>query len=1733
MEQTTNTAGGVVLTLEAAKAFNYALHQNRIPLVRLAEIDNRSGAPLRDVTLSIGTEPAFCRPCVLPIDCIGDGETLRLRTPDLPPDDQYLAGLTEGVRGLLRAELRSKDGALLAQVSRDMQALAFDEWTGAAFCPEVLAAYVTPNHPAVQKITARAAALLETWTGDPSLDGYQSGSRDRVLLQCAAIYGALQELNIVYAVPPASFEPTGQRIRLCDAVLDQKMGTCMDLTLLCAACMEAVGLRPLLLLGRSHILPGVWLRENAFPESVGDDLSLVTKRMADGIGEIAAFESTCLAAGGSISFDGACAQAARQLHQAGRLDTVIDIFRARISGVRPLPQRVRGADGWQILREPRGETALTPAPAPLGEAVEIVEAPGGEPSRLVQWERRLLDLDMRNTLLNMRPSKTLVPLFAPALSGLESALTGGGELGILARPAECPSDRDPKDPEAAREPGPLQPLLEAEFQNGRLRALFSDGELHSHILALSRAARVSLEENGANTLFLALGLLRWYEPKKSAAPHYAPLVLLPVDLVRRSTSGGGYILRLREEEPQMNITLLEMLRQNFDLRIEGLDPLPRRGEHIDLRAVFAVLRQAVMDRKDWDVVETAFLGIFSFSRFVMWNDMRQRRADLLENKVVRSLTEGRLVWPAKAMEKAFQIPESGLLLPLPADASQLRAVAAAVAGESFVLHGPPGTGKSQTITTMIVNALAQGKTVLFVAEKMAALSVVQKRLEEIGVGDFCLELHSSKSRKKDVLGQLQKVSELTRDQAPAAWQKQAEESRALRAELDAYAEALHAAQPCGRSAFLLIGDYEANAQWPDLICLDAQWAASLSADDLAQLETLLERLTAAARAVGHPAGHPLRYIGRSRYDHRLKAQLPQVLDACEAAAAALEEALSAFTDAAGLPMPRTRADAEALRAAARELPFWLALPAEWTASADPDAYGVRVCRSAMLHALADARKETLLAAWNEPFLRQDGAALLAEWQEISSKWALPRAAGMASLRRRMAPFARQSVPEGDGLARSFMDLDAYVSLCRQAAETDDLFAAPGHEVFSRSEPALTALAEETSQSARRLYALTGSDDFRRRCCIDAGLLPLAERLEEAFAGLTDALQAADALLELQPADPQADWPAGLRTACRDIRDHADEMKEWMIWNGLAEEARGAGLGPAVDAYLDGAGHETVAGSWHKALYRCLAEQAIDASGVLCGFSGALFNEKLAQFRRMDERLTALSRQEAFSRLAAGLPDFTEEACEDPEIAVLHRAIRSGGRGMSIRRLFEQIPGLLARLCPCMLMSPLSAAQYLGTAYPPFDLVIFDEASQLPTCRAIGALSRGRSAVIVGDPNQMPPTSFFMGQPTAEDDPEAEDLESILDDCLAIHMPETHLLWHYRSRHESLIAFSNSRFYDGRLLTFPSPGDRESRVRLVHVNGVFDRGHSRSNQAEADAVVAELRRRCHDPALQDKSVGVVAFNIHQQDCIEDTLNAACAADPELDRWVNRPDEPVFIKNLENVQGDERDVILFSVGFGPDAGGRIYMNFGPLNREGGWRRLNVAVSRARCEMVVFSTLHPADIDLGRTASEGVAALRAFLEYAGGRPLALTTAQLARRRGHGQPGGVARAICRALAANGYETACAVGHSACRVDVGVVDPAQPDRYLLGILLDGESYTAAANTRDREIGQTAVLEDLGWDLLRVWSMDWWDNSAKELRRILDRLDRLQTPLPQPQPAPAPLPPSGLTNRLYTLSGLR
>ncbi|SEU27784.1 DUF3320 domain-containing protein [Paenibacillus sp. NFR01] len=1722
------------VALEYCKVVNYAMQQNYVPIIRKLWITHTNASELRNVQIVIRTQPEFAHEWSTTLDVLLPEQTTDMGTVPLQLSPAFLAQLTERMAGSLELTVQH-EGAVLLQHIVPMDVLAFDEWNGLAELPEMIAAFISPNHPEVLRLVAEASGILEGWSGSSSFNAYQSQDPNRVRLQAAAIYAAIQKEELTYCVAPASFEQIGQRIRLADNLFTNRMGNCLDITLLYAACLEAVGLHPLIVFTEGHAFAGVWLVEETFADSVQDDMSLLTKRLASGIHEICLIEATALTAGKNISFEEAERLAVSQLAQPERFDVFVDVRRARGSAIRPLPLRIATPNGWEIRHpEPAAGIGSTEAPRQIDVMDRPAEVRSITLSKQKEWERRLLDLSLRNGLLNFRLSRSSVGILNSDLSRIEDALAGGEEFQLLAMPKDWQGNG--RDADLFRTIGnddPLKELLNHELLNKRLRSDLTEADLSNRLIHLYRSAKLSMEENGANTLYLALGLLQWYETGVSQKARYAPLVLVPVELVRKS-SKQGIVLRARDEEPQFNITLLELLKQDFGVDIGGLDPLPKDEQGVDLKQVFTIIRHAVMSHTRWDVIEAGYLGLFSFSQFVMWNDLRIRSAELSKNPVVASLMAGQLQWTP---EDVF--PESHVLdsqygvelgaVPISADSSQLAAIYASGEGQSFVLHGPPGTGKSQTITNMIANALASGKKVLFVAEKMAALNVVRNRLASIGLDPYCLELHSNKSKKRAVLDQLRLALEAPGRRSPEDWERTAAKLTETRRQLNEYVLALHRKSGNGLSVYDAIAQYSKVRAMPDSVVFEPAAVGALSLEQFHEWGELARELHAAAEQCGHPAGHPWSETGISDYTPGTKTQLAKLLTDCLAKLNVCDQALKAAVNAASLPHGTvTRRELGLLAELCRMLASIPHVASGLIKSNELKQDAAQISFVVQHGQWRDELRSNLSVIFADSIFSMDAAEVLALWKKAELQWLVPK----WMQQNRIYKMLRRQLQPGKDLSKAEVELKLR-DLIQYKQEDQQIQCLEssirpllGEDLWNGGRGDWQAAAEVNDWVIRldRLLVSTSScgsnpGGFRQKLVqlLAAGKESFIQRcgnLLTEFAESVQVLQQTEqqlmTLLEVNRSKFEAKrqgeaWIPLMREQANLWLSNLDGIRDWCAWRRVREKSAKAGLLPLLQSLEQGRiSLELAVPAFEKGLYRACAEHLIAERAPLRVFSSRLFEESIKQFQEWNDLFEQITREEIITRLAAKIPSTAQEAAQSSELGILQRAIRSSGRGISIRRLFEQIPNLLQRLCPCMLMSPISVAQYLNPSNPPYDLVIFDEASQMPTCEAVGAMARGKHVIVVGDPKQLPPTSFFSsGQSeVGENDLLQEDLESVLDDCLALGMPQGHLLWHYRSRHESLIAFSNIQYYDNKLLTFPSPNERLSRVTLQQVEGVYDRGRTKLNRAEAEAVIQEIIRRLQDNKLRHYSIGVVTFSAVQQSLIEDMLDEAYARQPELEAWSQEMNEPIFVKNLENVQGDERDVILFSIGYGPDASGKVSMNFGPLNREGGWRRLNVAVSRARYEMKVFSTLKPEQLNTSRTSAQGVAGLKAFLEYAAKGKEALGFRSSV-STSHSRLQGVEVQVAEELRKAGHQVDVQIGVSGYRIDLAVVDPEDSSRYALGIVCDGYGYEQARTARDREILRNRVSEQLGWKLHRMWSLDWWENPERELQKIAHALEHV------------------------------
>ena len=1702
---------------------NFAIQQNGASVIHQLSIENTTPAPLKDIQVQITTEPTFGNAVPIAVEQIPANSSICLSSFNLTLSANYFTQLTERLSGNLKIEITSEAVSVFSQ-TYPIDILAYDQWGGINVLPEMLAAFITPNHTAILPIIKRAASILGQWTDNPSLDEYQSRTPDRVRKQMAAIYTAITEQQIIYSTIPASFEEYGQRVRLANSVMAQKLGTCLDMALLYASCLEAIGLNALIIITQGHAFAGAWLVPETFPDPTIDDVSLLTKRTAEGIYDITLVETTCMNMGHSSDFDDAVKQANGKLTDGNNFILAIDVKRARHSGIRPIPQRILHGQVWEV--EEKETDIQKSAVHATPQSINPYDLSGNETQTVITkqllWERRLLDLSLRNNLLNIRITKNTLQLIPANLSCLEDALADGEEFRILHRPADWESPAmDFGIYSSIPESDPMVGFINSELSQKRLRFYLPENDLGKALTHLYRSSRTSIEENGANTLYLALGLLKWYETPSSERPRYAPILLLPVEIIRKSAA-KGYVIRSREEETMMNITLLEMLRQNFGITISGLDPLPTDESGVNVKLIYSIIRNSIKNQRKWDVEEQAILGIFSFNKFIMWNDIHNNANKLVQNKIVSSLINGKIEWEAAteeidATDMDKQVSPADIVLPIIADSSQLEAIYEAVHDKTFILHGPPGTGKSQTITNIIANALYKGKRVLFVAEKMAALSVVQNRLAAIGLAPFCLEIHSNKTKKSAVISQLKETTEIIRQTPPEEFRKEAERLLNLRAELNQYIEALHKEYPFGVSLYDAIIHYQ-SVDVESCFDIPQAYLDTLDKDTFAQWEDAIELLVRTANACGHPYQHPLTGISITEYSSAVKEGSSQLLTGFIDLLTTIRQKLDVFSILLkDTDIHPTRKDFQTISHIIRRIldipeltPGLLTLP---LLNETLNEY-----REVVVHGRKrDEQRKEIETGFTQEILSINAKQMLAEWNRVSGQWFLPRYFGQRKIRKAINVYALKTIETEDIkplLHRIIRYQEEAEAVRKYIGQLPSLFGRPGkNEDWNTIEQIIDDMTSLHSHLLNYAKDIAKVSQIKQN--LSAQLTEGIQTFRDIHAhSFNELYQLADTLTATEKKlsgmlgisieelyTDSADWITIALSKARTWKENLDKLKDWYQWLQAYQTLHSLGIGFIATEYKEkNIPTGQLTDSFRKSFYQAAIRYIIAKEPTLELFNGKIFNDIIAKYKQISAKFEETTQRELFARLASNIPSFTHEAIQSSEVGILQKNIRNNARGISIRKLFDQIPTLLSRMCPCMLMSPLSVAQFIDTDADKFDLIVFDEASQMPTYEAVGAIARGKNVIIVGDPKQMPPTSFFSVNTIDEDNIEMEDLESILDDCLALSIPSKYLLWHYRSKHESLIAFSNSEYYDNKLMTFPSPDNIESKVRIVNINGYYDKGKSRQNRAEAQAVVDEIARRLRSEELRKKSIGVVTFSIVQQALIEDLLSDLFIFYPELETLALECDEPLFIKNLENVQGDERDVILFSVGYGPDAEGRVSMNFGPLNRAGGERRLNVAVSRARYEMIIYSTLRSDMIDLNRTSSIGVAGLKRFLEYAekGTR----STISSVPRQLSEATASIETIIADRLRSLGYTVHTDIGCSGYKIDIGIVDTENTSNYQLGIICDGKNYKRTKTARDREIVQNNVLKALGWNIYRIWTMDWWEKPDEVMATIQEAIAR-------------------------------
>jgi very-short-patch-repair endonuclease len=1347
---------------------------------------------------------------------------------------------------------------------------------------------------------------------------------------------------------------------------------------------------------------------------------------------------------------------------------------------------------------------------------------------LEQARRELLDLSTRNRLLDMpvesksarvihvRDEKS-DPVFRLLVnerrafsfqSGLERKPRGDAAALAAGADEEEETGLPQPDDETDAATGEARRHLDTKLQT----ALTSKA-LQRRLLSLHRDARLMIEEQGVNILYLALGRLKWFEVDKANVPRHAPLILVPVQLERRSAS-ERFTLAWREEEVQENLSLVAKLKTDFGIT---LPEFTTEEELVPSRYAAAVSR-AVAGRPGWEVQPDAMtLRFFSFAKFLIFRDLDPEnwpKPKLFLDSLSPLLRDGFPSADRPFPDEAHLdevIPAARLDHVVDADSSQTVVIEWVRAGRSLVIQGPPGTGKSQSITNIIATAVLDGKKVLFVAEKLAALEVVKRRLEAVGLGDLCLELHSHKAHKRAVLEEIGRTWQLGR---PRGQELESLVPRldAARARLNGHVRLLHT--PLGDSGttpFRILGVLaRLGERGRELGDLDLAGAEGWSADELRERREVVADLARRVEHMGTPAGHPWRGVERETVLNIDLARIREMLERLQAALAPVRDEARSLAARLRQSEPPTFAHLELLRRMAAHVAAAPAL--------DPSALchsvwntGLDGLRGLIEHGRAFAALRAKLAAQVsdtafETDLSTARAAVVAHGRSLFRILNGEFRRGIAALRGVLRGELPKTHDERVTLLDDLITARKHLLAVRAAAETGrQAFGSAWHDEesdWAQLDAIVEWVAGESAAGVDAGFRQTFAE-LERREDVATLVAALEQRLSEAWT----AIQALAKELALDPkaafgCERLEDIPlADLATRLSQWFERLEDLTRWNTWYVRATRARELGLSVIVKGLESGRlPPHTASGVFERAYHARLLRETVRARPELAKFDGLEHERLIEEFRQLDRERLRLAKYRVLARHYDNLP--SRHAGAGATGVLLGELERKRGH-RPIRKLLKDAGPVIQAIKPVFMMSPHSVAQFLEPGAVEFDLLVIDEASQVQPVDALGAFARARQHVVVGDAKQLPPTRFFNRLTGNEDETavseeempaaQAQDVESILGLCCARGLPETMLRWHYRSRHHTLIAVSNREFYEDKLFIVPSPLRQAEGLGLVFhfvEGGVYDRGGSATNPVEARAVcraVLEYARR--HPNL---SLGVAAFSVRQQQAILDELELLRREQPELENFVHaHPHEPFFVKNLENVQGDERDVIFISTGYGPDASGYVAMNFGPLSAEGGERRLNVLISRAKLRCEVFASLRAEDIDLARASGRGVRAFKTFLQFAETGRLVAPAQSVGEEMSPFE-----EAVRRAVEGLGFEVHPQVGVAGFFVDLGVVDPEKPSRYVLGIECDGATYHAARSARDRDRLRQAVLEDHGWIIHRIWSTDWFQRPDEQLRKV-------------------------------------
>lgn len=1725
------------LNNEIASSFSLAAQQNSYPLLKRVLItapvalEGESSKTVTNIRVRLTSEPEFFEPEEWLIDRLESGQSTRLQDRPLKPYYDKLSSLTEEMLVQLTFAVSYIDDEAQTQELTSHKQVSFlpaDYWGGESRQAELLGAFVQPNIHAVETITSRVAQGLRSSGQNSSIDGYQSNTRERPFLFGSALWSTLFNERFMYVSPPNGWAKKGQRIRPAADMLEHKTSACLDTSVLFASCLENMGLNPVIALTKTHAFAGFWLIDECFPVLTNDDPIDLRKRMDTS--DIVMFETTLITNDTPVTFKQAIEHAKTLLSEDHESEFVmlIDIKQARARRVCPIGVIEDKYNSNEVTIEAGSITTIgidAPPPLPPVRSDEQVIEETPE-TRVDMWQRKLLDLTKRNPLLNVK--RSALKLFCPDLGKLEDMLAGD-EIFTFISSEETPLVDQERSTETFRLSTGEDLHREFALQQLNNHNLIVNDTVKrkdSKLIELLRKAKNDLEEGGSNTLFLAIGMLRWKEVPESDRSFRAPLILLPVKLERRSAQAPVKLRQLPDEEPIFNLTLIEMLQTDYDINLDQLrNDLPEDESGVDVEGIWNIVRAAIKEQPGFIVVEEIVLGSFSFAKYLMWKDLRDRTELLKQSPFVEHLVDH----PSGAyqQESSFvdrdqvddKIKPESFYAPLNCDSSQMVAVEASSHTQDFVLEGPPGTGKSETIANIICHNLALGRKVLFVAEKMAALQVVYRRMEKVGLSHLCLELHSNKANKKSVLDQLGAAWTQRETATQSDWLGKAKRLEEVRHSLNNYVSELHRHHALGLSARDAMArvvrfqhEHPLRLTWPT----DLTQAPVKTKSDLdPYLETARELGIAFGEVEDlEPANFAA--ITQLEFSNHWQTETITIANRINTTVERARANTVALLESLDTPIEHiSPAKLEQLSCLAELCDLAMIGGVDYALqSGGPDRVNA-LSESVSLHRKLNEQisffghglKWSMLEScdWEKWITqRNEATGIFGIFKRYSLRKTIC-AAGLDKIEDlsilESGFEAREILTQLNSTAKALEGTDAWLGVDTDNEQLSRVLT-NGKRALELFKQFLGAYPDPTIPVGVVRRQLIEGRDFLSE---GSQIVSLSRRLAADDTELKGLRHEAEILSIVINSDDELNK---ISADFKVITEESQRLSRWCRWLAAKKNASKyqlETLSKALESRV--VMPRECEDNAMTALSVWLAPQLIDQSPELVKFAGASHESTIERFRELDADVSATTSEYIIAKTASNVPD--RNAPSTPaEYGVLSRELTKKTRHKPVRALVNEMGSALTDLTPCFMMSPLSVAQFLPADFALFDLVVFDEASQITTWDSVGAIARGKNVIVVGDPKQMPPSNNF-GRKEDEDSDEG-DLESILDQALAARLPHLRLTGHYRSRHETLIAFSNSHYYDNQLTTFPSAETKQSAVTLHRVDGVYAKGRGQTNAIEAKSVAMEVVRRLNR-MLEDeepvKSIGIVTINSQQQRMIEDFIDEARRNNPELERFFTATDtfEPIFVKNLESVQGDERDIIVLSLTYGPtEPGGRtMSMNFGPLNKQGGERRLNVAVTRATTEVLVFSSFDSSMVDLSRTKATAVEHLKNYLEFAERGPVALSEFSFANYGVDQFDSDFEQAVAISLREKGWKVQTQVGVSKFRVDLGIIHPDKPGEYLAGIECDGATYHGSPSARDRDRVRQTILENLGWRILRLWSTDYFQEPDYAMKKLHNNLEAL------------------------------